>query len=131
MKSYLFTTDDGRGGVILCDIDTMEDVVPYLQQRFKGVVRVEQGHSEWTLKGGFAEFTPVPVTPALFDGELGSEPAASAKSLVEDDKNTGQAPQLTLETEPANQAAGVSASEAELEASPKDPQEDSMTGSLF
>lgn len=65
MKSYLFTTDEGRGGVILCDIDTMEEVVPYLQQRFKGVVRVEQGHAEWTLEGGFAEFTPVPVTAAM------------------------------------------------------------------
>ena len=98
MKSYLFTTDDGRGGVILCDIDTMEDVVPYLQQRFKGVVRVEQGHSEWTVDGGFAEFTPVPVTQALFGGEVDGE---------------------------------VRVSEPELEATPNDPQEDSMTGSLF
>ena len=65
MKSYLFTTDEGRGGVILCDINTMEEVVPYLQQRFKGVVRVEQGHSEWTIAGGFAQFTPVPVSAAL------------------------------------------------------------------
>jgi len=65
VKSYLFTTDDGRGGVILCDIDTMEEVVPYLQQRFKGVVRVEQGRTEWTISGGFAEFVPVPVTEAI------------------------------------------------------------------
>ena len=99
MKSYLFTTDDGRGGVILCDIDTMEDVVPYLQQRFKGVVRVEQGHSEWTLEGGFAEFTPVPVTQALVEGDVDSAPAPGTKSAVE--------------------------------ASPSDPEEDSMTGSLF
>lgn len=68
MKSYLFTTDDGRGGVILCDIDTMEEVVPYLQQRFKGVIRVEQGHKEWTLSGGFSKFTPRPISEINLDG---------------------------------------------------------------
>lgn len=78
MKSYLFTTDEGRGGVILCDIDTMEEVVPYLQQRFKGVVRVEQGHTEWTLEGGFAQFTPVPVTDAL-----GVEQGVDAKACTQ------------------------------------------------
>lgn len=61
MKSYLFTTDTGRGGVILSDIDSLEAVVPYLQQRFAGVVRVEQGLTQWTLEGGFEVFTPVPV----------------------------------------------------------------------
>ncbi len=61
MKSYLFTTDNGRGGVILCDIDEMEEVVPYLQNRFGGVVRVEQGLKEWTSEGGFADFVPRPV----------------------------------------------------------------------
>lgn len=85
MKSYLFTTDDGRGGVILCDIDTMEDVVPYLQQRFKGVVRVEQGHSEWTQAGGFARFTPRPVTE-VFDEEgvaADTSEIAQAEPVVE------------------------------------------------
>lgn len=67
MKSYLFTTEDDRGGVILCDIDTLEEVVPYLQQRFKGVVRVEQGRTEWTVDGGFAEFTPRPVSEIGLD----------------------------------------------------------------
>lgn len=61
MKSYLFSTADGRGGVILCDIDTIEEVVPYLQNRFKGVVRVEQGLNEWTSDGGFSDWTPRPI----------------------------------------------------------------------
>lgn len=65
MKSYLFTTEQGRGGVILCDIDTLEEVVPYLQQRFDGVIRVEQGLSEWTQEKGFAQFTPRPIEEAI------------------------------------------------------------------
>lgn len=85
MKSYLFTTEDDRGGVILCDIDTMEEVVPYLQQRFKGVVRVEQGRTEWTLEGGFAEFVPVPVT--------GAEPGADdAQKRSVEERSDDQAP---------------------------------------
>lgn len=127
MKSYLFTTDDGRGGVILCDIDTMEDVVPYLQQRFKGVVRVEQGHSEWTLDGGFAEFTPVPVTQALVDGGVSSEPVDGAELEV----HTGQS--ALQEAESELQATGMTVLEAEPVPEPglSDPEEDSMTGSLF
>ncbi|MFC6668911.1 hypothetical protein [Marinobacterium aestuariivivens] len=58
MKSYLFTTENGRGGVILCDIDTFEEAVEYLQQRFDGVIRVEQGRTLWTLESGFGEFVP-------------------------------------------------------------------------
>lgn len=127
MKSYLFTTDDGRGGVILCDIETMEDVVPYLQQRFKGVVRVEQGHSEWTLEGGFAEFTPVPVTQAMVDGGVSSEPVDGAELEVQ----TGEG--ALQEADPQLQDAGIRVLEAEavVQPSPSDPEEDSMTGSLF
>lgn len=131
MKSYLFTTDDGRGGVILCDIDTMEDVVPYLQQRFNGVVRVEQGHSEWTLDGGFAEFTPVPVTQALVDREQGSEPLGNAESAADTTKTASQAQEPSQEIETADQVAQMSGSEPELKATPEDPEEDTMTGSLF
>lgn len=58
MKSYLFATENERGGVILCDIDTLEEAVEYLQQRFDGVVRVEQGRSYWCIKEGFAELPP-------------------------------------------------------------------------
>lgn len=58
MKSYLFSTENGRGGVILCDIDTFEEAVDYLRQRFDGVVRVEQGRTLWTLAGGYGEFVP-------------------------------------------------------------------------
>lgn len=67
MKSYLFTTESGRGGVILCDIDEMEAVVPYLQKRFSGIVRVEQGRREWTPDGGFAAFEPRPIEEVFTD----------------------------------------------------------------
>ena len=53
MKSYLFSTDNERGGVILCDIDTLPDAVEYLKQRFKGIVRVEQGRDFWSEDEGF------------------------------------------------------------------------------
>lgn len=91
MKSYLFTTDEGRGGVILCDIDTMEDVVPYLQQRFKGVVRVEQGHTEWTIEGGFAEFTPVPVTAAMTEqpSQAGADETPVKQETAESESLSG------------------------------------------
>lgn len=59
MKSYIFATDNDRGGVILCDIDTLEEAVEYLQQRFDGVVRVEQGRRYWARGEGFAELEPL------------------------------------------------------------------------
>lgn len=58
MKSYLFSTENDRGGVILCDIDTLEDAVVYLQQRFDGVVRVEEGRKYWSLSEGYGELPP-------------------------------------------------------------------------
>ncbi|WP_420555298.1 hypothetical protein [Neptuniibacter marinus] len=61
MKSYLFSTDNERGGVILCDIDTLPDAVEYLKQRFKGVVRVEQGRDYWSEKEGFASLPALEV----------------------------------------------------------------------
>ena len=64
MKSFIFSTNDDRGGVILCDIETLEEVVPYLQARFNGVNRVEQGRRAWTLEGWIADFTPRPLTEA-------------------------------------------------------------------
>ena len=53
MKSFLFSTEDDRGGVLLCYIDTLEDAVVYLGKRFNGVIRVEQGKDVWTTDGGF------------------------------------------------------------------------------
>ncbi|MDO6783789.1 hypothetical protein Q4583_06660 [Neptunomonas phycophila] len=53
MKSYLFTTENDRGGVMLCDIDTLEDAVVYLQDRFAGVIRVEQGKDFWSQEEGY------------------------------------------------------------------------------
>ncbi|GGB95285.1 hypothetical protein GCM10011352_21710 [Marinobacterium zhoushanense] len=67
MKSYLFTTENGRGGVMLCDIDTLEEAVPYLRKRFDRVVRVEQGLELWTIEGGFGEFHPRPVEEVLVE----------------------------------------------------------------
>ncbi|MDY6891113.1 MAG: hypothetical protein SVU24_05850 [Pseudomonadota bacterium] len=60
MKSYIFATDNGRGGVILCEIDTLEEAVEYLQHRFEGVVKVEQGRRYWAKGEGFAELEPLP-----------------------------------------------------------------------
>lgn len=65
MKSYLFATDNGRGGVMLCDIDSLEEAVPYLRKRFDGVVRVEQGLNLWTREEGFGRFNPRPVEEVL------------------------------------------------------------------
>ncbi|WP_415881711.1 hypothetical protein ACMXYR_05825 [Neptuniibacter sp. QD29_5] len=60
MKSFLFSTDNDRGGVILCDLDTLPEAVDYLKQRFKGVVRVEQGRDYWSEEEGFASL-PAPT----------------------------------------------------------------------
>ena len=60
MKSYLFSTDNERGGVILCDIDTLPDAVEYLKERFIGVVRVEQGRDYWSVEEGFGSLAVEP-----------------------------------------------------------------------
>ncbi|MDF2181999.1 hypothetical protein [Neptuniibacter sp. CAU 1671] len=62
MKSYLFSTDNDRGGVILCEIDTLPEAVSYLQNRFKGVVRVEQGRQFWDQSSGFGELPALEAT---------------------------------------------------------------------
>lgn len=64
MKSYIFATNNDRGGVILCDIDTLEDAVVYLQKRFDGVIRVEQGRRYWTPEEGFDELEPLVPKPS-------------------------------------------------------------------
>jgi len=71
MKSFLFSTDNDRGGVILCDLDTLPEAVEYLQQRFKGVVRVEQGRDYWSVEEGFGSL------PAPSESELNTETAQS------------------------------------------------------
>ncbi|WP_299183209.1 hypothetical protein [uncultured Neptuniibacter sp.] len=62
MKSFLFSTDNDRGGVILCNIDTLPEAVEYLKQRFKGVVRVEQGRDYWSEDEGFGSLPAVDDT---------------------------------------------------------------------
>ncbi|GGO81212.1 hypothetical protein GCM10011348_19740 [Marinobacterium nitratireducens] len=79
MKSYLFSTENGRGGVILCDIETFEEAVDYLRQRFDGVIKVEQGRTLWTLEAGFGEFVPVkPADLADDDGASGAGPGGGS-----------------------------------------------------
>ncbi|MBV0932242.1 hypothetical protein [Marinobacterium weihaiense] len=71
MKSYIFATDNERGGVILCDIETLEEAVDYLRNRFDGVIRVEQGRRYWAMQEGYGELEPLP--PRIG----GSEPAGA------------------------------------------------------
>ncbi|SEQ40188.1 hypothetical protein SAMN03080615_01386 [Amphritea atlantica] len=49
MKSYLFTTDTDRGGVMLCEIDDFDTAVEYLCNRFDGVVKIESSEQVWQL----------------------------------------------------------------------------------
>lgn len=63
MKSYLFTTETDRGGVMLCDIDDFDTAVEYLCERFDGVVKVESGDEFWQL----------PVAGTV-EGEVSSQP---------------------------------------------------------
>jgi hypothetical protein len=59
LKSFIFSTDNERGGVMLCDIDTLEDAVNYLNKRFPGVVKVEMGKDLWTQNSGYEYAAPV------------------------------------------------------------------------
>lgn len=68
MKSYLFTTANNRGGVILCNIDTLEEAVTYLDGRFEQVIRVEQGRHYWSKAEGYGELEPLPVPMAGSSG---------------------------------------------------------------
>lgn len=47
MKSYQFFTEDGRGGTMLCDDDSLEKAVEELKVRFPGVVKVQIGAEVW------------------------------------------------------------------------------------
>jgi len=49
MKSYLFTTETDRGGVMLCEIDDFDTAVNYLCERFDGVVKIESAEQVWQL----------------------------------------------------------------------------------
>ncbi|MBR9869229.1 MAG: hypothetical protein GYB20_17165 [Oceanospirillales bacterium] len=49
MKSYLFTTETDRGGVMLCEIDDFDTAVDYLCNRFDGVVKIESAEQVWQL----------------------------------------------------------------------------------
>ena len=64
MKSFIFTTDNDRGGVMLCDIDTLPDAVDYLNKRFPGVVKVEMGKELWTFQDGFQTLGASTALPA-------------------------------------------------------------------
>ena len=47
MKSYQFFTNEGRGGTMLCDDETLEEAVSELQRRFTGVIKVQYGTEVW------------------------------------------------------------------------------------
>ncbi|BBB26493.1 hypothetical protein [Amphritea japonica] len=72
MKSYLFTTETDRGGVMLCDIEEFDKAVSYLCNRFDGVVKIESAEEVWQLDG--------------------SEPSASSESV--DSASGASAPQM-------------------------------------
>ena len=76
MKSYLFTTDNDRGGVMLCDIDDFDEAVEYLCERFDGVVKVEAGEEVWQLQ---ASVPAVSVATATEPTTTPSQQAASAE----------------------------------------------------
>ena len=59
MNCFIFSTDNERGGVMLCDIETLEDAVEYLNKRFPGVVKVEMGKDYWTAGEGFHKAEPI------------------------------------------------------------------------
>jgi len=52
LKSFIFSTENDRGGVMLCDIDNLPDAVEYLNERFPGIVRIEAGKELWTREQG-------------------------------------------------------------------------------
>ena len=49
MKSYLFTTETDRGGVMLCEIEDFDTAVSYLCNRFDGVIKIESAEQVWEL----------------------------------------------------------------------------------
>ncbi len=55
MKSFIFSTDNDRGGVMLCDLNEIDEAVVYLQKCFRGVVKVEMGKKLWTIDDGYSE----------------------------------------------------------------------------
>ncbi len=73
MKSYLFTTDNDRGGVMLCDIDDFDTAVEYLCERFTGVVKVEAGEDSWALA--------TPAIAAGLEGEQSNMPELNTAAL--------------------------------------------------
>ena len=66
MKSYQFFTNEGRGGTMLCDDDTLECAVSELTKRFKGVIKVQYGTEVWEAAEASAQnseaTTPDPST---------------------------------------------------------------------
>lgn len=80
MKSYLFTTETDRGGVMLCDIDDFDEAVEYLCERFDGVVRVEAGDQTWQLPADQWSAPPQESAPAIDQSE-NAQPEAADNDL--------------------------------------------------
>ncbi|WP_207061991.1 hypothetical protein [Motiliproteus sp. SC1-56] len=61
MKSYQFFTEDGRGGTMLCDDETLADAVAELTRRFEGVIKVQIGKEVWEApRAGCDNVGPAP-----------------------------------------------------------------------
>jgi len=67
LKSFIFSTDNDRGGVMLCDLNEIDEAVVYLQKRFRGVVKVEMGKKLWTIDDGYSELEPKTASVDLED----------------------------------------------------------------
>jgi len=82
MKSYLFATDNDRGGVMLCDIDDFSEAVDYLCERFDGVVRIEAGEELWQKPDADPKAISSPVTE---ESDNQASVASGTASVPEDD----------------------------------------------
>lgn len=84
MKSYLFTTESDRGGVMLCEIDDFDTAVEYLCKRFDGIVKIESAEQVWQLPA-VSNFSATPSQGAVGDTDgaavLSSEPLVDVPDL--------------------------------------------------
>ncbi|WP_299196635.1 hypothetical protein [uncultured Amphritea sp.] len=65
MKSYLFTTETDRGGVMLCEIEDFDTAVKYLCNRFDGVVKIESAEQVWELPEADKLAVQAPTVPEI------------------------------------------------------------------
>ncbi|GGK61203.1 hypothetical protein [Amphritea balenae] len=100
MKSYLFTTETDRGGVMLCDIDDFDEGVKYLCHRFDGVVRVEAGEQLWELEAGKQPARAFASVPGAYTEQADNQEQSSVAGTVAES-------QPEPHVEPANNEADL------------------------